>query len=513
MDKSDRQRITMGATLLIFLLIIIVPYVYAGLSSDAEQVFGGFLLNPIDGNSYLAKMQQGWQGQWTFHLPYTAEEDQGVLLFVYYLFLGHLARFFQLPLIFVYHLARILGAILLAAVLSKFIIERTQLIEFGAGLFVLLLLGTGSGWLGLLFGQVTANLWVAEAYPFLSSYTNPHFPLGLAILIILLFYEPGTSARSYVIAGILSFILALVLPFGVVILGVILSLEAMILFFHTRSLSAIKIQLLYLAVLAVGGLPILGYDLLVTWTHPLLAGWNEQNLTPSPPLWDLALALSPALLLAVPAVVRFYTHTERNIRLAILWLAAGLALMYLPFGLQRRMISGLFIPAAILAMIWIAKSIASRRQTLAASLLITLSIPTTVVVILIGLVGVNQRAPEIYVWRAEIDAFAWISVNTPPHALILASPETGLLIPAYTGRKVLYGHPFETVNAMAMEKLVNTLLEEVSRADVTSIPAQVDYVFIGPRETKFLDSSVRLPFPVAYHNDRVIIYEILPAAR
>ena len=42
--------------------------------------------------------------------------------------------------------------------------------------------------------------------------------------------------------------------------------------------------------------------------------------------------------------------------------------------------------------------------------------------------------------------------------LILSSPEMGLFIPAQTGRRVLYGHPFETVNADAEKDLVLVFL-------------------------------------------------------
>lgn len=513
MDKPDRQRITLLATTLIFVLIITLPYVYAGLSSNAEKVFGGFLLNPIDGNSYLAKMYQGWQGEITFHLPYTAEDSQGVFLFVYYLFLGHLARMLHLPLIIMYHLARVSAALLLAFVLYHFVFRKVRDAAIGEKLLILLLIGTGSGWLALLFGQITANLWVAEAYPFLASYTNPHFPLGLALLTILIFYQPGWDLRSMVLAFLLAMLLALVVPFGIVILGVVLLLEMAILLIQSRSFLAIKVKLVYLVVIAIGSLPILIYDVTLTWTRPLLAGWNAQNLTPSPPLWDLVLAFSPALLLALLAILQLFRDDDRLTRLSIIWLLAGLALMYLPFGLQRRMISGIFIPVAILGMVWVARKMVSKRQRLAANLLILFSIPTSVVVVLIGLVGVNQKAPELFVWRAEIEAFDWIRANTKPDALFLAAPGTGLFIPAYTGRKVLYGHPFETVNAEVMEQLVVKLLDDLSHADVSDLPQNIDYLFLGPRETEKWQLSEPLPYLVAYQNDNVTIYAIGPKAQ
>lgn len=71
------------------MLAVSLPYAWALAAGGDTHVFGGFLLNPIDGNSYLAKMMQGWSGAVTFTLPYTAEPGEGVILFVFYLFLGH----------------------------------------------------------------------------------------------------------------------------------------------------------------------------------------------------------------------------------------------------------------------------------------------------------------------------------------------------------------------------------------------------------------------------------------
>jgi hypothetical protein len=47
------------------------------------------------------------------------------------------------------------------------------------------------------------------------------------------------------------------------------------------------------------------YDFWIARIHPALASWNAQNITPTPPLWDVVLSLSPALFFAgVEALVR-----------------------------------------------------------------------------------------------------------------------------------------------------------------------------------------------------------------
>ena len=66
------------------LLLVTIPYFLAARSAGTDYEFSGFLLNPLDGNSYLSKMFQGWEGNWRFKLPYTADPGEGAYLFLFY---------------------------------------------------------------------------------------------------------------------------------------------------------------------------------------------------------------------------------------------------------------------------------------------------------------------------------------------------------------------------------------------------------------------------------------------
>src|SRR3990172_1560601 len=72
------------------LLLINLPYLAAPQLIPSQSTFNGFLLNPTDGYSYLAKMRQGASGPLEFRLPYGPEPGDGAMLFVYYLLLGRL---------------------------------------------------------------------------------------------------------------------------------------------------------------------------------------------------------------------------------------------------------------------------------------------------------------------------------------------------------------------------------------------------------------------------------------
>ncbi|MEA3349160.1 MAG: hypothetical protein U9Q82_00910, partial [Chloroflexota bacterium] len=107
---------------IIVLIAVSYPYIYAARAGGGEYVFGGFLLNPLDGNSYLAKMYQGWSGSWRYRLAFSADPGEGAHLFLFYLFLGHLARVLGLPLLLVFHVGRLFGAAIMLSAMWRFFV-------------------------------------------------------------------------------------------------------------------------------------------------------------------------------------------------------------------------------------------------------------------------------------------------------------------------------------------------------------------------------------------------------
>jgi hypothetical protein len=86
-----------------------LPYLVAWAVRPGDAHFTGLIFNPQDGNSYITKMRQGLDGSWLFHLAFTPELHRGAYIFLFHLLLGHAARWTGLPLILVYHAARMLG--------------------------------------------------------------------------------------------------------------------------------------------------------------------------------------------------------------------------------------------------------------------------------------------------------------------------------------------------------------------------------------------------------------------
>jgi hypothetical protein len=496
----------MISTGLLFVVLITAPYLWANQSAGSDYEFGGFLLNPIDGNSYLAKMYQGWQGNWRFQLPYTSQESEGVYLFLYYLALGQFTRLVDGSLQITFHAARIFGSVLLLFSICFFyrrVLPKRRITWLA---FALALFGSGFGWAASFFGLFTSDFWVAEGYPFLSSYANPHFPLGMAILIWII--TPGrdegirrlqkSKYRSDILVILASLILGIILPFGIILAVVVLG--GLVVWDIWERLDPVKGKSWRSEIIVdslrrsdyfrkiigilIGGMPILIYEIWITQSDPLLANWNAQNLTISPPVWDLTISLGITLILALPGVWVAWKKKNTAARILIVWSCLGLLMLYAPLGLQRRFMLGLYVPLAGLAGIGLDFLLPMKKGLAFAAicLVVILVIPTNLMILMGGIQAVQNKDARLFLSAEEKEGLDWIAANTPQNALILASPEMGLFVPAYTGRRVIYGHPFETVNAEQMEANVVHYFEGSTDLEALAELSDVDYVFYGLRE-------------------------------
>ena len=495
--------------IVVVLLAITLPYLLAWRMGGQDWVFAGFLMNPTDGASYMAKMQQGFDGLWRFTLPFTAEPGEGAYLFLFYTALGHLTRLLSLPLVLVYHLARLAGAAALLLALFAFFARsfpgRPDLQRTANWLAVV---GAGMGWLVVFFGPPPADFWVAEAYPFLSMYTNPHFPLGLALVlwVFCMVLEPERADRlpKLLATGLL---ISIIMPFGIVIALMVAAGWAAWTWLETRYLHWQPVVCLG----ALGG-PFLLYQFWAAQVDPVLAGWNAQNVTVSPPVWDFLLSFSPAFVLAVfGAVVLFQREKSAAIRMLLVWFVLGALLIYFPFSLQRRFMFGFYVPSVALA-VWGIDALRQRFPPLQRRLVpltFGLALPSTILLLLTGVFGALGRAPLLYLAADEARALDWIRAETPAQALILAAPETGRWIPGWTGRRVIYGHPYETVNAEAEEARVLAAYQSSDGLDPQVLAEYgVDYVIYGPRERALNETLDLSALPRVYQTGGIAVYAV-----
>ncbi|MGB2897592.1 MAG: hypothetical protein WBB65_15715 [Anaerolineales bacterium] len=479
------------------LTLSLIPTILAYSAAPSGTVFTGFLLNPLDGFSYLAKMKQGADGSWLFTLPYAAEPGPGTFLFVYHLFLGNLSRWTGISTIVLFHAVRVLAAAVMFTL--AYVLLQTMIPDNRArrSALLLTLFGSGLGWLTApLFNLQPSDLMIPESIPFLIVYGNAHFPLAAAallggILVILRLQDrPGLRLTLALLCGT---VIGAVLPFSALSLFAVgfswYLWEAILLFRKYGSGALNQWALPNLAPilgLAAGAAPWLLYDFWVSRIHPLISAWNTQNQTLSPPPLNYILGYGLVLILAIVGIWRTKPAEKKEGRLLLSWLLTGVILLYIPVPFQRRLSLGLFFPMAALAGLgWHSLTSKLSRSRLLTLILILLVLPSNLLVVSSGLLGVTQGQPAVVHYADELTAYQWAAENLPQGALILAAPETGNRIPAFATLRVLYGHPFETPDADAQKQKVEDLFNTggpASSGMQTLLEGGIEYVFYGPRE-------------------------------
>jgi hypothetical protein len=461
-------------------------------------------------------MYQGFQGSWKFFLPFTSDPGEGAYLFLFYLSLGHIARIVNLPLLLVFHVFRLFGCLLLLIALWWFYGEVFGDDRLRKMAFVFSVLGSGMGWLVIPTGYLTSDFWVAEAFPFLSSYSNPHFTFGLSLMLILVGFQPNKSFSicSIILLAVCSLLLSLINPFGIVV--VIVVMIGLLVWLVYRRLRYLEI-IVKVFITGLSGLPLLLYDLWVTKSDEAFAVWNKQNLTPSPPIWDFILSFSPMLVLSLIYIIyKLKKKTKQNdlpVILLMLWSGLGIPLLYLPLNLQRRFMMGLYIPIvglAVLGLETLARRSPSRFIILSVSNLI-IALPTNIVIILAAFSGIQSHDPSIYLDRQEYAAIRWLIQNTKPDDIVLCSPDMGLFIPAYTGRRVIYGHPFETINAKEEKDTVLDFYSggnSLQQQDDFIKDRDIDYIMVGVRENRLGNLTISHNWDIVFRQENVVLYQV-----
>jgi hypothetical protein len=480
----------------ILLILLLLPYLWAyGLGTGGLH-FVGVLVNPLDGLSYLAKMWQGYTGEWLFRLAYTPEPHQGVFLYTFYLGLGHLARLMGLPVVQVYHLARILGSLLMFLALYRFVADWTDDVTQRRLAWAFGVLGAGFGWISLLFGYVSPDLLsVPEAFPFQAALTNAHFPWAIATLLILVHVLAGQALDEEgrtpdfnietIVLAICTLFIVVIAPYLLIPVGVAYGVLLAWLWARFRAFPAR--QFAWGGVVLLFALPLIAYGIwAVSPANPVFNTWMHQNQTPSPPVWAYLIAFGPFLILAGLGVWGIRHRLGPGDLFLLVWFAASAVLLYAPFGLQRRFTMGMIAPLVIYAGAGLWRNLIPRffprMRVLGIVLAFSIFLPTTLVDLVAPMPASQRYASSggglYYLSQDEIEAMSWLSEQAAG-SLVLASPEMSAFLPT-RGLRVVYAHPYETLRAEEREAEV---LSFFAGENCRVLEAErVDYVLVGPRE-------------------------------
>ena len=405
---SPRERRIYLAISLFLTALLTAPYLWAWLTTPSDGDYSGLLYNPDDQNVHLAWARQAHDGAFFIRDLFTTEwlqnGEKPWFFNVLTMLIGVVSRVTTLPLVIVYHVVRVLGAVACVWFFANLCAQLTNDKRVRALAVALVAFGSGIGFLQNVFPNRTfidnanARLTMPEAWTFHSAFVFPLFIIPTALLAFI--YWQTLRARKCghwkhaVYAGIAALLLANIHTYDVVPLNVVMIVWALWSFTSStrsaRALSKGERTTPPLDKGRPGGVSVFAPLIVVAFTIPQVAyqffvlrnseEFRVKALSPkvAPLFLDIAISYAPYLILSICALWflwRAQNRAHRNIEYSMsedsrktarlnetrpnetrsaawimaLWVLVTLILIYTLISFARKMIEGVHLPLCFLA--------------------------------------------------------------------------------------------------------------------------------------------------------------------
>lgn len=538
MRVDSRERRWVWGYAAAFMLLTTIPYLLAFWTQGDQWVFSGILFGIEDGNSYLAKMMTGYSGDWLFRSSFTTYPQNGLFVNQVYLLLGKLtappAQHIQMVVLF--HLFRIIAGFLACVASYEFIAVFINNIGMRRWGLVAATFGGGLGWLLVLLGQprwfdsLPLGFYSPETFGFLAYYGLPHLAMARAFLLWGLagYISPRPTPvawhniwqpnRQGIRSGLLWLALGIMQPMSMLVAWGVLTVHLCItgvMAWRSRDEGHSELWRGYFnrggwAVMVSA--PLLLYTVYSFSTDTFAQVWTGQNYLPSPHPVHYLVAFGWLLPWAIWGAWRMPKQDAGQGWLLTGWLIAVQAWVYLPVNVQRRLAEGAWVALVVLACVGL-QDVKCRQRILRPLVLMPALI--TSLVLLVGGVGLAVRPAEpVFITSAEADFLTKVSEAVAPNDVVLASYQSGNLLPAWAPVRVLIGHGPESID---LEKFQPQILEfyKSSTSDEWRWnflgKHEIKYVLVGPRERLLGDWQPDAvdPFMQEIETDGYFLYKVV----
>ncbi|MFW5771750.1 MAG: hypothetical protein ACOCZH_00400 [Phototrophicaceae bacterium] len=496
-------------------LLAFSPFLWVLLAgvTGPEQNFVGALHDHINTAGNLGRLYEGARDSWLTHYLHTPEPHPGALIDPLYALLGQVASLTSLSAIVVFHVARVGASLFMYLALYQLASTIWMRVRTRRVFFALAAFGSGFGWLLAPLTDTTSyiDLTTPGAYPFFSSLSNVHLPLAIACLallasIIVMVVRPDdTPMPSVNNGGVMVFILSLTLvfiyPLAFLPIAAAFILNVLWRWYGKRSVD--QAQFNWLLWTVVPALPMLLYYFLVMQNNVVISEiWSQQDRIAPPSVPVFLLSFGLVLLLALPGLYRGVRRFDPDAdQFMMIWLVIFVLLVYLPTVAQVSFLVGFMIPLAYFATraledFWFGY-LPRRWWVRLVVALIPLIFASNLLMLILPVQAINadndDTAAGILIQQDYIELFRWLSSRVSLDDVILAAPDVSLWVPGWTGARVVYGHPVQTINPSAKESAVRRwyAISDDDACDTGLLDGNVhfrnadytvNFVIYGPRE-------------------------------
>jgi uncharacterized membrane protein YhaH (DUF805 family) len=464
---------------IIFVVVVTVlamlPTVIGVLARPAGTSFSGLhAASQGDLPVYFGYLQQVQDGHLLVRDTMTSEPTPYTPYSIWMVF-GTLARPFDLDPRVTYHLARLVLiplALLAWAWALKFWVPNPRrwrlalvLSVFAAGLGVWLTLWQNVHGTALSERTFAMDLWVSEAFGFMTLLHSPHFIASTTVVLLALTFFArsfsGGRLRDAAIAGGLVSLLGTFHPFHLITLAAVPLVFGLALLVRERRFTRGDLQ--RFAVYGLLALPGAAVYLLYNLNEPTIHQRYLQNITLTPSLPVTLVSYGLLVPFAIVGAVRRLRDRSRTSLFLVMWFVVHALLLYTPVLFQRRLTQGFEFPLILLALdgllvlhvfllrfpVFKARLTGLGGAILAGFFLFFGFGMSTASVFgsELKLVFQARAGGAVYLPAEQVTAFRWLHDNSTDADISIALPFEGLFAAGLSGRRTYIGHGVETLHA------------------------------------------------------------------
>jgi hypothetical protein len=491
-------------------------------SQGEDWRFTGFVIGVEDGNSYIANMLSGSEGDWLYRSPYSTVKQRGIIAFLPYIILGKLtsqpAQHEQM--VALYQLYRIIGIFLMVLASYDFLSIFFKRDNHKWWALVLIILGGGAGWILVIFqqknffGSVPLEFISPESFGFLAILGFPHLAVARALFLWgLKAYIKEENAYN---AGLFWLFLGLFQPLYILVAWIVITAHFSLLLIinllkstkTSYSHELIKGVFIRWILSIVLSSPIAIYTAYGFITDPFLKGWNEQNVLSSPHFVHYLFAYGLILPIALLGLKKILAEDYKSGIFLASWLVILPILVSLPINSQRRMSEGIWIVFVICAIEYIASNLNIWK-----SAYLFMFFPSTIILIMGSIMTATQPREPAFQPASEINLYNELGKFANDRPVVMSSFQTGNNLPAWIPVKVVWGHGPLSINRQVIDNDLQQFFSEETENDLRSEilkKYQVEYLVWGPSEREYWnwnpkDYSV---MKLIYNDSGYFLYEI-----